>query len=79
MSIIREYVHGLSDKEKEELISNYEELERQGYIGDCKLRNHANIIQDTYFDENINVMIIIGWLAFEVMIYFTKKYLNKEN
>lgn len=47
MDKITEYVNTLSVEERSVIISEYEQFEKDGSIGDCTLRYHAERLQET--------------------------------
>jgi len=67
----KEAIEKLSDDEKIELIYSYEQFERDGFIGDCKLRELANTSLGGY--KNVTSLMIL--IATECYRYFAHLYI----
>lgn len=68
-----EYIKQFDEKTLAQFIDDYEQFEKDGFIGECSLRTAAqNLIKD--FDDNI-----VKWMnliAFETYRYFSNKYFS---
>jgi len=67
----------LTDRQREELIDDYEMLTIHGQIGSCALRTLANEWAD-YLGCSISVTSTMNSIAFDCYIYFTHKYLENK-
>jgi hypothetical protein len=66
---INECVNTLTDAQKHELIKNYIQFEKDGYIGDCFLREKAE-----HLDKSGNLVIMtMREIAFCCYVYFYEK------
>lgn len=76
MSIIKQRIENLEIETIKQLIADYEQFERDGFIGDCELRKLAT---DGFF-ENANVSIFMYQIVFECYRVLANKYImeNKE-
>ena len=70
MNQLQKYVRTMmTDAQRTECIANYEELEKEGAIGDCLLRTTA----ENYYKAlgtYSNVVMNMGTIAFECYRYF---------
>ena len=68
-----EYIKQFDEKTLAQFIDDYEQFEKDGFIGECSLRTAAqNLIKN--FDDNI-----VKWMnliAFETYRYFSNKYFS---
>lgn len=71
-TITQEAILALSDEDKIVLIDEYEQFERDGFIGDCKLRALAR----TMPNGNSMVTMWMTILAHECYRYFANKYFS---
>jgi hypothetical protein len=71
MNKVREHVATLSDEVKRQLIENFEAFERDGFIGDEPLREHAREVM-TMLGTDQAVVVWMNMLAFECYRHFAK-------
>lgn len=48
MNVVRRTVNSLTDRERLQLIADYQRFEKDGFIGDCLLRQTAERISATF-------------------------------
>jgi len=68
-----EVIEKLSDDEKIQLIYSYEQFERDGFIGDCKLRTLANDLPGG--DKNVTIFMTL--LATECYRFFAHQHIDQ--
>lgn len=57
-----------------EFILNYEELEENGFIGDCELRKAVEDWRSNIMDRSVHVTLWATTMAMYAYKYFTHKY-----
>lgn len=65
----------IDEKELEQIIEDYKVFRKQGYIGDCVLRQKAEMINKN-FNIFSNITAVMIDLAFYANSYFANKYLS---
>ena len=65
MTTLQEKIQGLSTVELKELISNYEQFERESSIGGCLLRSIAEDIQGHLGISGLPIVLWMEKVAFE--------------
>lgn len=66
-NLLREYVATLDEETCQQIIKDQEQFERDGFIGDCALRTHADIIKDDVLKAvGTNITLWMDRLVFEV-------------
>lgn len=64
-----------SEKELEQMVEDYKTLKEQGHIGDCVLRQKAELVNEK-FNLFCNITSVMIDLAFYANSYFANKYLS---
>jgi hypothetical protein len=78
MNRVEEYVSRLSDDEKKLIISENEQFERDGFIGDCFLRQSArSFMRDLGVSGDTNIVLWMNQLSVEAYKVFAKRYLSQ--
>lgn len=78
MNLLREYVASLDAHTCLQIMEDQEQFEKDGFIGDCALRDHARIIKDDLL--NASTTLITLWmdrLVFEVYRRFAYQMISK--
>ena len=71
-NLLREYVAALDHDTCIQIIKDQEQFEQDGYIGDCALREHAQIIKaDILNASGTTITLWMDRLVFEVYRRFT--------
>ena len=65
-------IEKLTDKEKLQLIRQYEQFEANGFIGDCELRTLA----EAFPEGDRYVLTFMTLLGIECYRYFANRYLS---
>ena len=65
MTTLQEKIQGLSTVDLKELISDYEQFEREASIGDCLLRSIAENIQEHLGISGLPAVLWMEKVAFE--------------
>lgn len=73
MNIIQEYVADLTEDQRYQIIKDWEQFEKDGYIGNCFLRESVRKIIPS---GSISITLIMKDIAFEVFRYYTNEYLK---
>lgn len=69
---LREYVATLDDQTCIQIIKDQEQFEKDGFIGDCVLREHARIVRDDVLKASGTMIVLwMDRLVFEVYRRFT--------
>lgn len=75
----RKYVEDLSHEERMQILRDWEELEKHGVIGDCELRKHAKLVQESYKTSALygflpDLSMWMERLAFEIYRIYAKHW-----
>lgn len=75
---VRQYAEELTLNERLEIVSNYKQFQRDGFIGDVPMRNHAKVLMEEIGVSSGTVVLWMEKLVFEcLMITFDSVYENK--
>lgn len=78
MTIVSDYVETLTDEDRLAIIRGYEQLERDGSIGDAPIRTHTERLLASHNIHDFSVVMWMTQLAFECYRYFANKYLYED-
>jgi hypothetical protein len=73
----REYVAQLDDQIKKQIIADHEQFERDGFIGDCALRQYTKECMSMLGAPDYTVVIFMGYMATECYRVFAHRYLSE--
>ncbi len=73
MNIVSDYVESLTDQARLAIISGYEQLEREGSIGDAPIRTHTEALLKQHGIDNYSVVMWMTQLAFECYRYYANR------
>lgn len=76
MSTVRQYVAKLPDDEKVLIMANYEQYEKDGWIGDEPIRRHAQAFIEQVNASESGIIMWMNAMAFECFRYFAYKGLG---
>jgi hypothetical protein len=78
MTTIAKYMEQLSDADKIQIIEEYEQFAKDGFIGTCKLRTVSREWIESLggTDLGCSIVLTMNVVAGECFKYFAKKYLN---
>lgn len=65
MNRVREHIESLSIPDIEELVKEWEQFEKDGFIGDCLLRKHAEYLIESCGHQKHMITIWMRDIAFE--------------
>lgn len=74
MNKFKEHVARRTDKEKRQMIADYEQFVTVGFIGKCKLRSVSREWIDSVGAGNCSITSVMKDIAMECYQYFTMKY-----
>lgn len=72
MNLIREKISKLTTEDRIQIFSEYDQFEKNGFIGDCKLRSIAEL-----FGDVMHVTLFMNIVAAEVWRSFCIERLNE--
>lgn len=67
-SIIRQYVDGLTEDQRIEIVRNYKQFEKDGFIGDAPIRTHAKNVLDKHGIARGMIVMWMERLVFEILM-----------
>lgn len=71
-NLLREYVATLTEETCTQIIKDQEQFERDGFIGDCALRDTARIVKEHILSaQDTNIVLWMDRLVFEVYRRYT--------
>lgn len=73
---IRKVVDEISEEERRQVIEDYEKYEKDGYIGDCVLRDVTSAVGEFTHDHPT---IWMREVAFETYRYYADKYFEEND
>ena len=73
MKTLREFVADLSFQDSAQCLKDFEEFEKQGYIGECKLRATARAYMDSVKTSD-HIVMWMNQVAFECSLRDLKAY-----
>ena len=75
---LREYVHGLTDDNRREIMDAYDRYERYGYTGESALRIHTRNVMGEIGCSGSKSTIWMDRLAAECWRFYANKYMYGE-
>lgn len=75
-TILTQYVDTLADHEKMAIIRSYEQFEKDGFIGDEPVRQHALRLIKEYGLSNDHITMWMREVAVECFRFYAKKYIE---
>ena len=76
MSKVGEYIKQFDEKTLAQFIDDYEQFEKDGFIGECSLRTAAQNLIKEFGAEQHNIAKWMELIAFETYRYFSNKYFS---
>lgn len=70
MTLLRDYVRNLTDDQRLQIVTEFEQFERAGQIGDGPLREHAQQVMEKYGADEITVTRWMRDLTFEIYRWY---------
>jgi len=68
-----DYVENLTDEIRYQIIKDFEEFEKQGFIEECTLRSETEKYMKIANIQNYSIIIMMSFLAFECYRYYFYK------
>lgn len=79
MTIVSDYVESLADADRLAIICGYEQLERDGSIGDHPLRTHTEALLKQHGINDFSVVMWMTQLAFECYRHYANRLIWKRS
>ena len=78
---VREFVKStLTEKDRRKIITNMEQFERDGFIGECDLRRATDLFKSmNHIPVDANVVMWMNLMATEVYRYYALQHLGLDN
>lgn len=73
MTIVSDYVSSITDEDRLAIICGYEQLERDGSIGDHPIRVHTEALLKKHGIDEYSVVMWMTQLAFECYRYYADR------
>lgn len=79
MSIVADYAETLTDFDRLAIIRGYEQLERDGAIGDDPIRVHTELLLAQYGIDQYSVVVWMTQMAFECYRHYANRLICKSS
>ena len=76
MDVLKARVEAMSEKNRRQLIKDYERLEQEGSIDDTTLRRETEALIDSLGASRHSISLWMGFLAMEVYRHYANRYFD---